>query len=151
MGIINLTPHAISVFVADKKHATFEKADFPARVSAKIQKIGHLGVGIQISKTTYGEVVNLPEISYRGVWGALQTAATYPTKAEAIQAVKTDPDFIGRGGDPSNCRAELANYYIVSRMVANALPNRKDLLVPNELVRDDQGNIIGCRSFEVRI
>ena len=38
-------------------------------------------------------------------------------------------------------------YYIVSSMVANALPHRKDLLVPAEQVRDSEGRIIGCRSL----
>ena len=38
-------------------------------------------------------------------------------------------------------------YLIVSRMVLAAMPNRKDLLVPNELVRNDKGQIIGCRSL----
>ena len=40
-------------------------------------------------------------------------------------------------------------YYIVSRLVRSALPERKDLLVPNEMVRDEKGVIIGCRSFAV--
>ena len=38
-------------------------------------------------------------------------------------------------------------YYIVSRLVLNACRDRNDLLVPNELVRDDKGNIIGCQSL----
>ena len=38
-------------------------------------------------------------------------------------------------------------YYIVSAMVAQALPHRKDLLVPAEQVRDSDGKIIGCRSL----
>ena len=38
-------------------------------------------------------------------------------------------------------------YYIVSRLIRQALPNRKDLLVPNELVRDEKGKIIGCKSL----
>lgn len=38
-------------------------------------------------------------------------------------------------------------FYIVSGLVAAALPNRKDLLVPHGLVRDDKGNIIGCQGF----
>lgn len=42
-----------------------------------------------------------------------------------------------------------STWLIVSRVVASALPNRSDLLVPNELVRDDQGRVIGCRSLEV--
>ncbi|WP_405316974.1 hypothetical protein [Faecalibacillus faecis] len=40
-------------------------------------------------------------------------------------------------------------WYIVSRIVMNALPLRRDLLVPNDLVRDNDGNIIGCRSFSI--
>lgn len=38
-------------------------------------------------------------------------------------------------------------YYIVSRLVMSACPNRQDLLVPNDLVRDEAGRVIGCRSL----
>lgn len=38
-------------------------------------------------------------------------------------------------------------YYIVSRLVMQACTNRRDLLVPNELQRDDEGHIIGCLSL----
>ena len=37
--------------------------------------------------------------------------------------------------------------FIVSRLVINACPDRDDLVVPNDIVRDDHGNIIGCKSF----
>ena len=40
-------------------------------------------------------------------------------------------------------------YYIVSALVANAYPERKDLLMVNETIRDDDGRIIGCKSFAV--
>ncbi len=40
-------------------------------------------------------------------------------------------------------------YYIVSAMVKSALPNRTDLLVPAEQVRDSNGLIIGCRSLGI--
>ena len=39
-------------------------------------------------------------------------------------------------------------YYIVSALVKNALPNRKDLISPSQQVRDDQGRVIGCKGFE---
>lgn len=39
--------------------------------------------------------------------------------------------------------------YIVSAIVRAACPDRKDLLVPTGLVRDEKGNIIGCRGFAV--
>ena len=38
-------------------------------------------------------------------------------------------------------------YYFVSLIVAQANPHRKDLLLSNELVRDENGRILGCRSF----
>lgn len=37
--------------------------------------------------------------------------------------------------------------YIVSRLVLSAAKGRNDLVVPNELVRDDNGNIVGCKSL----
>ena len=40
-------------------------------------------------------------------------------------------------------------YYIVSQIVKSALPSRKDLLVPAEVVRDEKGNILGCRSLGI--
>ena len=40
-------------------------------------------------------------------------------------------------------------FYIVSNIVASACPNRYDLLVPDNLVRDNNGAIIGCTSFSI--
>lgn len=37
--------------------------------------------------------------------------------------------------------------YIVSRMVADRCPDRQDLFVPNDFVKDEYGNTIGCRSL----
>jgi len=36
---------------------------------------------------------------------------------------------------------------IVSMLVAKACPERDDLVIPNGIVRDDDGNIIGCTSL----
>lgn len=38
-------------------------------------------------------------------------------------------------------------YLIVSRPVAEVLPERDDLVVPDELVRNERGEIVGCRSL----
>lgn len=38
-------------------------------------------------------------------------------------------------------------YYIVSRMVRDALPSRTDLLVPGDPIRDDAGRVIGCKGL----
>ena len=42
---------------------------------------------------------------------------------------------------------EKNTFFIVSRLVLSACKDRDDLLVPNELVRDENGNIIGCKSL----
>jgi len=44
-------------------------------------------------------------------------------------------------------RQENDTYLIVSRMVAEALPNRTDLLFPDRLIRDGSGNIVGCKGL----
>lgn len=44
-------------------------------------------------------------------------------------------------------KEQKGTYYIVSRLVKQACPSRQDLLVPNELVRNDKGQIIGCKSL----
>ena len=38
-------------------------------------------------------------------------------------------------------------YYVVSQLVKSAKASRSDLLVPAEVVRDENGQIIGCRSL----
>ena len=38
-------------------------------------------------------------------------------------------------------------FYVVSLIVAQALPLRKDLLIPGELLRDEKGAIVGCKNL----
>ena len=40
-------------------------------------------------------------------------------------------------------------FYIVSGLIKSALTERTDLLSPGELVRDDQGRVIGCKSLSL--
>lgn len=42
---------------------------------------------------------------------------------------------------------EEGTIYIVSNLVAQAVPDRKDVFFPDDLVRDANGNIIGCRAL----
>ena len=39
--------------------------------------------------------------------------------------------------------------FIVSRLVAAACPERKDLLIPGPLVRDESGNPVGCWGLSI--
>ena len=53
-------------------------------------------------------------------------------------------------GQVENLRPfEEGKFYIVSRIVMSALQCRPDLLVPNELVRDENGVIIGALSLAI--
>lgn len=53
-------------------------------------------------------------------------------------------------GNPEGLPAfQEGTMYIVSALIKSALPDRTDLVVPNEAVRDEQGRIVGCRSFGV--
>ena len=39
--------------------------------------------------------------------------------------------------------------FVVSRLVAAACPERKDLVIPGPLVRDESGNPVGCRGLSI--
>lgn len=43
--------------------------------------------------------------------------------------------------------AESGKAYIVSEITARSAPDRHDLYCPDELVRDDEGYIIGCKGL----
>ena len=40
-------------------------------------------------------------------------------------------------------------YYIVSKLVKLAMPERKDLITPEDVVRDEQGHVLYCRAWEI--
>lgn len=105
MKIRNCTPHPIDVWDAEGKAIvrTIPRSGVIIRLKETNEHIGEAD-GITISRTTYGEPVDLP----------------------------------GR---------EPGTLLIVSVLVKSALPDRDDLVVPVELVRDAEGHIVGCRSL----
>ena len=51
-------------------------------------------------------------------------------------------------GDVENLPAKSEGILlIVSRMILEACESRNDLIVPDGIVRNDKGHIIGCKSF----
>lgn len=42
---------------------------------------------------------------------------------------------------------EEGTVYVVSSLVASRVPNRPDVFIPNESVRDSSGRIVGCKSL----
>jgi hypothetical protein len=94
--------------------------------------------------------------------GVQHTIRPRPVSARcAVQRVFVDEVFVNEGGATWSVpiyRAELGAVeglpapvygvrYIVSRAVAEAARDREDLLVPDDLVRDAQGTVVGCRKF----
>lgn len=60
------------------------------------------------------------------------------------------PLVFGVYGDTLNLPiSQKDTYFIVSALVRTGNSMRKDLISPSDLVRDEKGNIIGCKSFEV--
>lgn len=58
-------------------------------------------------------------------------------------------DFLLDGDSIGLPEQELGTFYIVSQLVKNALPEREDFLVPAQVVRDKDNNVLGCRSLGV--
>ena len=82
---------------------------------------------------------------------------TIPTSGEVARlSVSTEPagEVMGISvtrtlfGEPVGLpEPEVGTCYIVSQLVKNALPERDNLVVPAEVVRDAAGNIVGCKSL----
>lgn len=62
-----------------------------------------------------------------------------------IRGIKVISRFYGRVTGLPNPSPDT--YYVVSAMVRLALPHRLDLMSPNHLERDDEGNIIKVNSL----
>ena len=73
------------------------------------------------------------------------TVARLAVKPELVRVDGGIPIYVGRVGDIVGLPAEVAGVsLIVSGAVRSALPGRKDLFSPGELIRNDAGNPIGC-------
>jgi hypothetical protein len=71
-----------------------------------------------------------------------ETSANITLEDAVIPTTKT------KFGEVENLpKAIWGTFLIVSQLVKSACPNRADLLVPAEVVRDKDGNIIGCQSL----
>ena len=104
-NIINLTPHAIDI-VDDNGNpfVSIPASGQIARVSTQTVRTGESFNGIPVSRTTHGEVENLPDRQENTI-------------------------------------------YIVSLAVALEVPEREDVFIPNESIRNDKGQVSGCKSL----
>ena len=120
--LINLTPHAIIVFSAVTGETVAEIP--PYGLIARVEKA---------SRQIDAEIVAIPEFGDDGE----RWEYNVPIMASSLSAVSGLPN------------EQAGVRFIVSAQVRVACADRFDLVSPADLVRDDAGNVIGCRSFEV--
>ena len=74
--------------------------------------------------------------------GTVARVATTSTKSFDINGIPVNTTIFGDVVDlpqPSD-----DTFFIVSRLVKNAIPSRNDVVCPGLLIRDDKGQPIGC-------
>ena len=124
VNLINLTPHILRIFEFDDVEYNAKSKSFYLKKKDKynIPIILTPGNNIPRVKISRNEVYKLNGI---------------PVIKNCYGEIKNDPIEID------------GTYYIVSAITANAFrnKNRNDILVPNQIVRDERGQIIGCVSF----
>ncbi len=76
--------------------------------------------------------------------------ARVSSSSEKVGTAAGLPLFATKFGEVANLpEPKKGNLYIVSALVRAALPHRKDLLSPSQLVRNSEGAVIGCQGFDV--
>jgi hypothetical protein len=122
--IVNMTPHPIH-FLDENGEI---KRTFPpeglARLKAVTVDTGISIDGCRVTTTEFGTPEGLPAEELVNLTGS---------NADELDGGEIGPK----------------TYYIVSQLIKSANPNRLDLLVPAEVVRDAEGRILGCRSFGI--
>lgn len=115
--LVNLTPHAISVYAADGR--TLLLAVPPSGEIARVA----------VSRVETGVV---------------------PIEGDAAALMRRDPlagipVFVSTYGAVAGLPAsKFGTVYIVSALVRQAVPTRRDVLSPGELIRDRAGQPVGC-------
>ena len=101
------------------------------------------------------QIINLTPHAITLVCGKLPM--TIPSSG-VVARVSSHTEVIGNIGDIPITRTaysaveglpepEEDTIYIVSALVAQRVPERGDVFIPNESVRDENGRIIGCKSL----
>lgn len=135
--IINLTPHEIKL-VWEKNGEQYDSivlppSPNPARVEMKRERIQEVELKISVSPLESNE--DTYEINSRGCDESYYY--TYPININRVTVGKVYNLPEPRDGV----------LYLVSRQVAEACPQRQDLVIVDETIRNDKGQIIGAKSL----
>jgi hypothetical protein len=123
--LINLTPHEVVLVSPDSGEPimTVPKSGHVARVWVQILQTGETIHGLPVVESQPSDRVTLDPPMWVGT-PCLDERQIY-TLPEESNGVR----------------------YIVSGMVLSAAPGRSDLLAPGDIVRDEQGRVVGCKSL----
>ena len=119
---VNTTPHAITILAAE----TYVKGRDEEDVT-----IPSSNVSIRVKSES--------EVECLTIIGSLLV--------EIRKRKFTSVTYLENGVEMPMPNQQKGVLYIVSRITAEALPNRSDLLMVDGAVRDDDGRIIGCTGF----
>jgi hypothetical protein len=121
--IVNLTPHVVRLITGDGNNTLF-----PSEGNMRLKE----------------EREEMPPLSYQWIRQPIdmdENEDGVPLSTEIRTSKKRV--WIDEGSLPPK---KEGTFYIVSLAVATH-SKRNDFIVPDELVRDENGNVIGCRSF----
>lgn len=132
MALVNLTPHTVTLIIGESTR-DIPPSGTVARCTVQREQIDSIALWADCPDAHSDE--HNPGSPYLcGACGG-QENLDVPITRSVFGAVEGLPDPAPR------------THYIVSRVVAEAARDRRDLLVPDDTVRDEQGRIIGCRAL----
>lgn len=88
-----------------------------------------------------GDIVDFP------VTGTIARVAQTATVVNVINGINITKQVFGNVVDLPDPQPDTI--FIVARLVAAAAPDRKDLMIPGPMIRDDQGRVIGADGLAV--
>ena len=135
--IVNLTPHPVKLIWENENgvydEVILEGCSNPARVEVERETIEEVILKVQVPALESNE--DIQEINARESDEAYYY--TYPIKINKVKM-----------GKVVNLPAKKEGVlYLVSRQVAEACPERDDLVIVDEAVRNEKGEIIGAKAL----
>lgn len=126
--MVNLTPHAIKfmypLYNEDGTIAEYE-LDIEVPASGQIARVAAKTIPVMTDEIDIDSNVVQEPYTINGI----------PVTTTEFGEVENLPD------------PEPGTIYIVSSLVAQRVPERTDVFIPNESVRDSEGRIVGCLSL----
>lgn len=102
-------------------------------------------LGYPVSYNNYsGDVTEFP--AGKGLPQKLTGTLTVVDTAEGINVIKFVYPQAEAIGIPKPAKD---TFYIVSQTIAQAYPERRDLIYPSNFVKDEAGKIVGCKMLVV--